>query len=80
MYVEKQIKDFERDWIILKQQQDYMKEKIEKIEEILVSFIKSADTKYAQKSSVDRLWAIVWAVIAFVFAGLGGCILTLLLK
>ena len=35
---------------------------------------------YAKRTSVDKLWIIVWSIIWFVFTALGTAIMVLLLK
>jgi hypothetical protein len=35
---------------------------------------------YAKRTSVDKLWIIVWAIIWFVFTALGTSIMLLLIK
>ena len=41
-------------------------------------FAEGLDNRYAKKTSVDKLWSIVRAVIEFFFTGAGGVILSLI--
>lgn len=41
-------------------------------------FAEGLDNRYAKKTSVDKLWSIVRAVIAFFFTGAGGVIISLI--
>ncbi|MDR2541691.1 MAG: hypothetical protein LBD11_08375 [Candidatus Peribacteria bacterium] len=50
---------------------------LERLEQKFDAFSENLDEKYASKSSVNRLWAIVWTVIGTVFAYLGSKILHL---
>jgi len=45
--------------------------KVDKIDIKLDKFINTLDKEYAKKSSVNRLWTIVWSIVAFVFTSLG---------
>ena len=41
-------------------------------------FVEGLDNRYAKKTSVDKLWSIGRAVIAFFFTGAGGVIISLI--
>ena len=53
---------------------------IKEVKDIMVEFIDKAEKKYAPKTSVDKIWKIIWGIIAFVFTWLWGAILFLILK
>lgn len=40
-------------------------------DEKLDHLVEKMDQRYASKSSLDKLWGIVWGVIGFVFVALG---------
>ena len=54
--------------------------KIDKLEEKFDLFSEQMESKYAKKSSVDKLRVIVWTVIGVVFTAVWGAILSLVIK
>ncbi len=65
---------------LIKQEQTYMNKKIDNIETMMQKFIDSADEKYASKDSIDRVWKIIWGVIAFAFVAMGWVLMEAILR
>ncbi|MBB1557748.1 MAG: hypothetical protein HG439_004665 [candidate division SR1 bacterium] len=64
----------------MKSIQTEFKEDMKSFQSEFKEFTNSLDNKYAKKTSVDRLWNIVWMVIGAVFLSLGGAILKMFIK
>lgn len=81
----KQLLEIEKAILLSQEDRKNMKKDMEEIKDAMnefrsefKQFTESLDNRYAKKSSVDKLWSIVWAVIGFFFVGAGGAILSLI--
>ena len=77
--IEKAIALSEQDRKSMKEDMIELKEWYKEISWKIDQLVSSLDNRYAKKSSVDKLWAIVWSVIGFFFVGAGGAIMSLIL-
>ncbi len=76
--IEKAILLSQEDRKNMKQDMNELKDSMNEFRSEFKQFTQSLDNRYAKKSSVDKLWSIVWAVIGFFFVWAGGAILSLI--
>ncbi len=76
--IEKAITLSEHDRETMKQDMNELKNAMNAFRLEFKQFTESLDNRYAKKSSVDKLWTIVWSVIAFFFTGAGGVVISLI--
>ena len=70
----------EQNVLAMKEWFDKLEKKMQGFDEKLDHLVEKMDQRYASKSSLDKLWGIVWGVIGFVFVALGWALMRLLMK
>lgn len=84
----KQLLEIEKAIILSEKDRESIKKDMEELKEMnkilnwkfdmIIERFSKLDVIFAKKTSVDRLWNIVWSVIGFVFVWAGGAFLSLI--